>query len=284
MSLEVADFGSGTVFEQLKAGIFALPEDQRKKLIKQTKGIFELAIKNNAGKSQSWTIDFKGDGDVYLGKAKSKADIVINTTDETFLELAAGKINGQKAFMTGKIKVTGNIMLATKLDNVLKVAKKSTGGSAPAKKTAANVPSTAAPAKSESTPVAKSSSVSVPGFESSSVFEQISSGFASTPEETKAKILKQIKSIFQFNVKNSSGKVQSWYLDLKNSATVQTTATSAKPNIVISINDSDFLDLASGKLNGQKAFMTGKLKIKGNIMLATKLDTVFKQLRPKAKI
>lgn len=29
---------------------------------------------------------------------------------------------------------------------------------------------------------------------------------------------------------------------------------------------------------GQKAYMSGKLKIKGQMMLATKLDTVFKEL------
>lgn len=35
-----------------------------------------------------------------------------------------------------------------------------------------------------------------------------------------------------------------------------------KPDIVISLDDATMLALASGKLNGQKAFMSGKLKIK----------------------
>jgi putative sterol carrier protein len=39
------------------------------------------------------------------------------------------------------------------------------------------------------------------------------------------------------------------------------------------------------RIIGQKAFMSGKLKIKGQMMLATKLDTVFKQLAgDKAKL
>jgi hypothetical protein len=38
------------------------------------------------------------------------------------------------------------------------------------------------------------------------------------------------------------------------------------------VNEIDtFIQLADGKLNGQKAFMTGALKVKGNVMLAVSL-------------
>ena len=37
----------------------------------------------------------------------------------------------------------------------------------------------------------------------------------------------------------------------------------------VSLSDT-FADLADGKLDSQKAFMTGKLKKKGNMVLATK--------------
>lgn len=34
------------------------------------------------------------------------------TLADTFIQLADGKLNGQKAFMTGALKVKGNVMLA----------------------------------------------------------------------------------------------------------------------------------------------------------------------------
>jgi hypothetical protein len=76
---------------------------------------------------------------VYKGNAKPKADVTIILSDDTLTDLASGKVwsnitvlsnhglmqplklNGQRAFMTGKLKTKGNIMLATKLDGVLKV-------------------------------------------------------------------------------------------------------------------------------------------------------------------
>lgn len=80
-------------------------------------------MKNAGGKELVQTIDLKKDATVYEGPAKGKADCIINLADDTFADLADGKLNGQKAFMSGKLKVKGNVMLATKLDAVLKAQK-----------------------------------------------------------------------------------------------------------------------------------------------------------------
>jgi putative sterol carrier protein len=39
---------------------------------------------------------------------------------------------------------------------------------------------------------------------------------------------------------------------------------------------SDFKDMVDGKLNGTMAFMSGKLKIKGDMSLAMKLESIIK--------
>ena len=63
----------------------------------------------------------KKTGTVYQGEAKPKPDATLLLSDDTFAALAEGKLDGQKAFLTGKLKTKGNMMLATKLDGVLKV-------------------------------------------------------------------------------------------------------------------------------------------------------------------
>ena len=51
--------------------------------------------------------------------------------------------------------------------------------------------------------------------------------------------------------------------------------THASPNITLTMKESDYLDMINGKLNGQMAFMSGKLKIAGDMGLALKLQTLF---------
>ncbi|KAI9218035.1 SCP2 sterol-binding domain-containing protein, partial [Blastocladiella britannica] len=83
------------------------------------------------------------------------------------------------------------------------------------------------------------------------------------------------RAVYQFNVKGADNKIHSYTLDLKNTTgdVYQGAYKNGKPEIAITIADADFVALSAGKANGQKLFMSGKLKISGNMMLATKLGT-----------
>ncbi len=80
--------------------------------------MIQVDLKNAQGKTQSWTMDLKagpGGGVIKAGPSERKPDIVINTDDQLFLDLANGKTSGQKLFMAGKLKVKGQVMLAMKV-------------------------------------------------------------------------------------------------------------------------------------------------------------------------
>ena len=47
-----------------------------------------------------------------------------------------------------------------------------------------------------------------------------------------------------------------------------------KPNVTVTVDDGDFVKIATGQLEPTKAFMSGKLKAKGNIMLLQKLQGI----------
>ncbi|KAJ3045851.1 hypothetical protein HDV00_006115 [Rhizophlyctis rosea] len=261
---------ASATLEQLKTAVEDLPAAQKSALQKKLNAVFELEIKDG----QVWTLDFKDTGRISSGPASGKADVRIITDEETLLGLASGKVNGQKAFMQGKLKTKGNMMLATKLDELFKVVKAS-----PA----------AAPAASAPAPAASSAAAASGGgkenFQSASLFADMKAALSTLPDSDAAAIKRKGNAIFQFDVKNAGGKVQTWTLDLKGKPGVQDGPLSGtKPDLIISIGDKDLSDLAQGKLNGQKAFMQGKLKVKGNMMLATKLDGILKDLKPKAKL
>ncbi|KAI9225199.1 MAG: sterol-binding-like protein [Piptocephalis tieghemiana] len=124
-SLIVDGFKSSQVFQQIADGLASQSSSERKATVGKVKGIFQMEIKPSSGPAQSWTLNFKdGEGEVYKGKVKSgKADATILVSDDDFMKMASGELNGQKAFMSQKIRIKGQMMLATKLDAVLKSAK-----------------------------------------------------------------------------------------------------------------------------------------------------------------
>lgn len=61
-----------------------MTEAEKKADMKKVNGVFEMKIKNAAGKEGIWTVDFKKVGEVYAGPAKQKADVTISLSDDTF--------------------------------------------------------------------------------------------------------------------------------------------------------------------------------------------------------
>jgi len=121
--LKVDGFKASQIITDLNSTFDGSSDQERKALIKKYNGIFQLQVTDAEKREAVWTIDMKKSGIVYKGPAKQKADVTIIFSDDVFTDLAEGKLNGQKAFMTGKLKIKGNMMLATKLSDLLSNAK-----------------------------------------------------------------------------------------------------------------------------------------------------------------
>eukprot|EP00040_Diaphanoeca_grandis_P038565 m.256772 g.256772 ORF g.256772 m.256772 type:complete len:118 (-) comp34676_c0_seq1:69-422(-) len=95
-----------------------------------------------------------------------------------------------------------------------------------------------------------------------------------------ADMVKQIKCIYQWDI-SSNGTVQTWTVDLKNGdGEVYEGKAKKKATCTLILSEEDFLGLVDGSLDTMKAFMGGKLKIKGNIMKAQKLKVLTDALQP----
>ena len=80
-----------------------------------------------AGMNNSYLFDIEGagtwkvdvtDGKVSVTEGEGDADAVISTSEETFEKLTSGDQNPTSAYMTGKLKVKGDMGAAMKLQKL----------------------------------------------------------------------------------------------------------------------------------------------------------------------
>merc|ERR1719245_2282011 len=84
---------------------------------------------------------------------------------------------------------------------------------------------------------------------------------------------KKINGIFQWNL---TGPDSQWVIDLKGLKVYSGKAP--KADVTLTLKESDFLALMSGKANGQQMFMSGKIKFKGNMGMVMKLGDLQKMM------
>ncbi|KAI4261421.1 MAG: hypothetical protein L6R42_003380 [Xanthoria sp. 1 TBL-2021] len=116
-------FPSSVAFDAINSSLQA-DDAERKDAVKKGNAIFAFKLKNKEGQEEGWHIDLKEKGAVGKGEAPEgkKADVTLSLSDEDFGKMVAGKTQAQRLFMSGKLKIKGDVMKATKMEPVLKKA------------------------------------------------------------------------------------------------------------------------------------------------------------------
>ena len=98
--------------------------------------------------------------------------------------------------------------------------------------------------------------------------------FAAMPARFQKDAATAMNAVYQYDITgNGGGK---WYAAIKEGELEVVKGEHENSNITLTMADEDYLAMIAGTLDGQAAFMTGKLKIKGDMSLAMKLESIFK--------
>jgi len=94
------------------------------------------------------------------------------------------------------------------------------------------------------------------------------------PERLQAKpdVVAKISALYQFNISGPDGG--SWSVDCTVPGGKVAAGTAAGARCTVAATDKDFLAIVNGTLNPQMAFMSGKLRIQGDMGLAMKLQLI----------
>jgi putative sterol carrier protein len=100
--------------------------------------------------------------------------------------------------------------------------------------------------------------------------------FAEMPNRFNADAAKGMNAVIQFNLSGDGDNAGQYHAVIKDGSLQVVEGVHASPSMTMTMAGSDYVDMTTGKLNGQMAFMSGKLKIAGDRGLAMKMQSLFK--------
>ncbi|XP_070602017.1 sterol carrier protein 2 isoform X3 [Erythrolamprus reginae] len=117
----VDGFKSSLVFKEIEKKL----QEEGEQYVKKIGGIFAFKVKDGPeGKEATWVVDVKNGKGCVDTNTDKKADCTISMSDDDLLSLMTGKMNPQTAFFQGKLKISGNMGMAMKLQNLQLQAEK----------------------------------------------------------------------------------------------------------------------------------------------------------------
>ena len=104
-------------------------------------------------------------------------------------------------------------------------------------------------------------------------FTDIKEVFSNIPKVFNPTAAKGVNAVFQFDITGDNGG--SWNVVVKDGDCQVNEGTHASPSVTLTMAPDTWLGMVNKQLNGMQAFMSGKLKAKGDIMLAQRIQSLF---------
>lgn len=118
------------------------------------------------------------------------------------------------------------------------------------------------------------------GDSSSLAGEKIENLFKKIESSLSEEVVRKTNAVFHFTVKGK--EAGSWFLDLKSgSGRCGKGESGVSADATLTMDSDHFFDMFTGKLKATTAFMSGKLKIKGDMTKAMKLEKLMSSLKAK---
>ncbi|HTY55789.1 MAG TPA: SCP2 sterol-binding domain-containing protein [Candidatus Binataceae bacterium] len=99
--------------------------------------------------------------------------------------------------------------------------------------------------------------------------------FEAMPSRFKKEAAKGLHCVYQFDLSGDGGG--KWQVAIDDDKIDVKEGAHPSPNTTISMTAQDYLDMISGKSNGQVLFMSGRLRISGDMGLALRMQSLFQQ-------
>jgi len=251
--------GSGSVdpieavFHQIEA---VLSDD----LVKKTNAVYSFTLSDQ---KTDWFLDLKnGSGSCGKGKPSADADATFTMNSTNFNKMFAGKLKPTAAFMSGRLKISGNMGKAMKLEKLM--GKMQTRGF--------HTQSSVLDRQLSQTPIQQG----FRNYSDNSRYTEVKPVFDRIKTVTTPSIVKKINAIFVFDIEGE-GK---WHVDLKSGkGDIGVDDPNVKADVTVILKKEIFLKIFNREVKPATAFMNGNLKISGDLSKAMALESMMKATR-----
>lgn len=98
--------------------------------------------------------------------------------------------------------------------------------------------------------------------------------FDRVPQAFNADAAKGLDAVFQFDITGEGGG--NWNVAVKSGTCEVQEGKAASPTVTLTMSSDTWLGMVNKQINGIQAFMSGKLKLNGDMLLAQRIPDLFR--------